>query len=258
VSHGDLARIHNAQGEMLARVVENQGQRPGAVFSPIHWNGQFSSRARVNVLVHAVVDEISGQPEFKHAPVAVAPYPADWHGFVISRRPMSRDMDGYWTRVRTRGGWRHEMAGPNEACPWPEQVRALFAESSAASGDWIELRDAAVNRYRAALVQNGRLEMVCFCEGNAAALPPRHWLEALLDKDGIRGEERRALLMGRPGAATPDCGRIVCACFGVGENDLKQAIAQGAKSVEALGIQLKAGTNCGSCVPELKALLQAG
>jgi assimilatory nitrate reductase catalytic subunit len=41
----------------------------------------------------------------------------------------------------------------------------------------------------------------------------------------------------------------------VGENDLKQAIAQGAKSVEALGIRLKAGTNCGSCIPELKALL---
>jgi len=26
--------------------------------------------------------------------------------------------------------------------------------------------------------------------------------------------------------------------------------------VEALGIQLKAGSNCGSCIPELKRLLQ--
>ncbi|MCP5278612.1 MAG: molybdopterin-dependent oxidoreductase [Thiobacillus sp.] len=258
VADGGLARVHNAHGEMVARVMESQGQRPGAVFSPIHWNGQFSGRARVGVLVNAVVDGISGQPEFKHAPVAVAPYAAGWHGFVISRRPLARDMDGYWTRVRAKGGWRHELAGPEGACPWPEQVRNVFGEDSAASGDWIELRDAAVNRYRAALLRDGRLEMVCFFERDAAALPPRHWLEALLDKDSISGEERTALLMGRPGKSAPDCGRIVCACFGVGENDLDRAIAAGAKSVEALGIQLKAGTNCGSCIPELKALLQAG
>jgi assimilatory nitrate reductase catalytic subunit len=53
----------------------------------------------------------------------------------------------------------------------------------------------------------------------------------------------------------PDTGRSVCACFGVGENALKQAIADGADSVEALGRCLKAGTNCGSCIPELKEFL---
>jgi len=65
------------------------------------------------------------------------------------------------------------------------------------------------------------------------------------------------LLAGRPGKAAPDAGPIVCACFGVGKKTLEQAIAQGAASVEALGIRLKAGTNCGSCLPELKALLAA-
>jgi assimilatory nitrate reductase catalytic subunit len=33
------------------------------------------------------------------------------------------------------------------------------------------------------------------------------------------------------------------------------AISDGADSVEALGIRLQAGTNCGSCIPELKRLL---
>jgi assimilatory nitrate reductase catalytic subunit len=50
---------------------------------------------------------------------------------------------------------------------------------------------------------------------------------------------------------------VVCACFGVGENTLKQAVAQGANSVEALGARLRAGANCGSCIPELKKLLAA-
>jgi assimilatory nitrate reductase catalytic subunit len=257
VAAGGLARVHNAHGEMLARVVESEAQRPGSVFSPIHWNGRFSGQARVGVLINAVVDGISGQPEFKHAPVAVSRYQAGWHGFVLSRRPLAQHPDGYWTRVKSKGGWLYELAGLEDHCPWPDRAREVLGDEGENGGDWIELKDFAVNRYRAALLKDGRLEMSCFFERNVAALPPRHWLEALLAKERIDHEERTALLMGRPGKAAPDCGRIVCACHGVGENDLKQAIAQGAKSVEALGIRLKAGTNCGSCIPELKALLQS-
>ncbi|HIC0038207.1 TPA: (2Fe-2S)-binding protein, partial [Klebsiella variicola] len=66
-----------------------------------------------------------------------------------------------------------------------------------------------------------------------------------------------ALLSGRPGAAVAPRGRIVCSCFGVGERSINEAIASGCASVGALGGKLKCGTNCGSCVPELNALLAA-
>ena len=49
---------------------------------------------------------------------------------------------------------------------------------------------------------------------------------------------------------------IVCACFDVGVNTIVAAIARGeATSVESIGALLKAGSNCGSCRPELKGLL---
>jgi len=252
VQDGDLARIHNAHGEMLARVVASPDQRRGSLFAPIHWNGQFSAKARVGVLVDSVADPLSGQPEFKQAPVALSPYSAGWHGFILSREPIDCEGAGYWTRVRGKACWRHELAGPYLPETWADRMGEVYGDA----GDWIELKDWAARRYRAAFVREGRLEMVCFFERDAATLPPRHWLEALFDQASLDGEARRALLMGRPSRGLPDCGRIVCACFGVGENDLKRAIAQGAKSVEALGIELKAGTNCGSCIPELKQLLQ--
>ncbi|MCC7949559.1 (2Fe-2S)-binding protein, partial [Klebsiella quasipneumoniae] len=66
---------------------------------------------------------------------------------------------------------------------------------------------------------------------------------------------RHALLSGRPDAAAAPPGRIVCSCFGVGERAIGEAIASGCASVGALGARLKCGTNCGSCVPELNALL---
>jgi len=250
---GSLARVRNGRGDMLARVVESAEQRPGSVFAPIHWNGQNSAKARVDALVHAVTDEISGQPEFKHAPVAVEPYAASWHGFVLAREHIACQAAEYWTRIRGKACWRHELAGAERECLWPRQLRERFGPD----GDWIELRDCAANRYRMALLRAGRVEVVAFFDRDFAALPPRHWLEGLFEKDALNDAERTALLMGQPSRDVPDAGRIVCACFGVGENDLHQAIAQGANSVEALGIQLKAGSNCGSCIPELKKLLAA-
>jgi len=50
-------------------------------------------------------------------------------------------------------------------------------------------------------------------------------------------------------------GPIVCACFGVGRNTICDTIAGGARSAADIGAKLKAGTNCGSCIPELKRLI---
>ena len=59
--------------------------------------------------------------------------------------------------------------------------------------------------------------------------------------------------------ALANAGPIVCACFGVGRSTICDAIAAGANSAAAIGAELKAGTNCGSCIPEMKRLIaQAG
>jgi assimilatory nitrate reductase catalytic subunit len=50
-------------------------------------------------------------------------------------------------------------------------------------------------------------------------------------------------------------GPIVCACFGVGRTTICDAITAGAGSAAEVGVRLKAGTNCGSCIPELKRLI---
>lgn len=248
-----LARVYNSCGEMLARVVVSTDQRPGSVFVPIHWNDQISASARVDALVYAVTDDISGQPEFKHAPVAVEAFAASWYGFVLARERIDSEPAEYWTHIRAKACWRHELAGTEADCLWPDHLRERYGDS----GDWVELQDCAENRYRTALIRNGRVEVVGFFDRDCEALPPRHWLESLFEKDQLSREERTALMMGRPGRAAPEVGRIVCACFGVGENTLKQAITEGARSVEALGIRLRAGSNCGSCIPELKSLLAA-
>jgi len=52
-------------------------------------------------------------------------------------------------------------------------------------------------------------------------------------------------------------GRKVCACFGAGEKIIIETLrTQKLATAADIGVRLKAGTNCGSCLPELKALLQ--
>jgi assimilatory nitrate reductase catalytic subunit len=50
--------------------------------------------------------------------------------------------------------------------------------------------------------------------------------------------------------------RSICACFRVGENEIRAAVARGA-SLAGLQQTLKCGTNCGSCMPELRRLASA-
>jgi assimilatory nitrate reductase catalytic subunit len=66
------------------------------------------------------------------------------------------------------------------------------------------------------------------------------------------------VLSGRSTDGLADAGPLVCACFSVGLNAIRAAIDGGATSVEAVGAALRAGTNCGSCLPEVKKIVAQG
>jgi bacterioferritin-associated ferredoxin len=48
---------------------------------------------------------------------------------------------------------------------------------------------------------------------------------------------------------------MVCVCFQVGAARIAAAAVAGTRSPEDIGRQLGAGTNCGSCIPEIRRLL---
>ena len=121
--------------------------------------------------------------------------------------------------------------------------------------NWVEYLDAKARRYRGVRLTGGRVES-CIFIAPSHELPPRNWLAGLFDKDELDDQERMSLLSGKPASGQTDSGPIVCACFGVGLNTITEAIStQNLTSVDAIGEALKAGTNCGSCIPELKSLL---
>lgn len=246
-----LARIESEWGSMLARVQLSSAQRLGSVFIPMHWNEQFAARSCVDTIVNPVVDSISGQPESKHTPVKIEAYQPEWYGFILSRVPLVLAQSHYWVRIKGEQFWRYELAGEDKIADYTTWAQSQLG----ADGEWLEFSDSGAQRYRAGNVVDNTLQSVVFV-GPSHELPTRTWLSQLFSEDALSDESRMNLLAGSLGGDQPDVGALVCACFGVGENTIKDAITCGkAKSVEELGKLLKAGTNCGSCIPELKKFL---
>jgi assimilatory nitrate reductase catalytic subunit len=255
LADGALARLENRYGSMLARVRLSAGQRPGTVFVPMHWSEGNSRQGLANALVNPAVDPVSGEPEFKHTPVRVAPYRPTWHGFAIARHRLEFPDAAYRVVIPGQGCWRHELAGESAPEDWREWARGQAGLEGDTQDDWLEFADPRAGRYRCARIVQGRIEFALFVSPSHE-LPPRDWLAGLFEQDLLSDAARASLLAGRPLSAEDDRGRIVCACFGVGDKTLRRAIAsEGLTTPEQVGTHLKAGTNCGSCVPEIRSLL---
>ncbi len=252
VEEGGLVRVSSAWGEAVVRCRPSRGQRPGEVFMPMHWSLQFASAAGVGALVNPITDPVSGQPEFKHTPVAVAPYRPAWHGFLLSRQAVAPAGASYWSRARREGLWHYELAGDEQPGDWSEVARRLV---DAREGQWAELMDRAGGHYRGVSIVADRLQS-CLFIGPDHRLPARDWLVGLFGREALGARDRLDALAGVPRDAGADAGAIVCACFGVGARSLEKAIREdGMVTTEAIGRALGAGTNCGSCLAEIGTLI---
>jgi assimilatory nitrate reductase catalytic subunit len=244
----DIARVWNQHGAALLRVRISPNQRRGEVFAPMHWSAESAAAARIDALVPAVTDPISGQPESKAAAVALHRFDAAWFGFAVSAAALEKPAAEYWSRLRTASGWRMELAGATLPPDWVSYARGLFALPDAEFASVVDERRGLA---RIALHRDGRLLAALFVSPEPVALSRGH--------AGARiGRGRAAaVLAGRAGADLADPGPLVCACMSVGLNTLRAAIECGrGASVEALAAATGAGSSCGSCRPELADLIR--
>ena len=245
---GGFATVTTDHGDCVLKVVVTEGQQRGMLFAPIHWSEQTATRARVGALVAPLTDPFSGQPENKATPVSIAPAEFRLRGFVLSRTPVAFPGATWWARVSVTGGHGYLLADNADVAQW---VTWMAARAGNGVSDYL---DAAEQTYRAATFVNDRID-TCLFVGPADALVDWGCLKALFAADALSDDQRRVLLSGASADGLVSAGPTVCACFGVGRNTICDAIAEGATTAADIGARLKAGTNCGSCIPELKRLI---
>jgi assimilatory nitrate reductase catalytic subunit len=248
VSNGSFARVTTDFGQCTLKVMVSERQQRGMLFAPIHWSEQTASAARIGALVAPITDPFSGQPENKATPVSIVPYEYVFRGFALSRLPLQLPAHVWWSRVTVAGGYGYLFADNADLARWQTWL------GSVTGGDLAEYKDFGGGVYRAASFTGDRIA-TCLFVGPARDAGDWDVVKSLFAADVLNDDQRRMLLSGKSMDGLASTGPIVCACFGVGRTTICDAIATGAGTAAEIGAKLKAGTNCGSCIPELKRLI---
>jgi assimilatory nitrate reductase catalytic subunit len=247
---GGFARVSTRFGSCVLKVIVTEWQRRGSLFASIHWSDATASAARIGDLVMPETDRYSGQPDAKATPAAIAPEPFAFRGFALTRQPLSLPDGSWWARVAVAKASGLLLATNDGPKSWKQRSGELFGEGA----ELAEYLDEQRGIYRVAAFTEGRLAG-CLFIGPAGDAPQWDAVKPLFEHDTLADEARRVLLSGRSADGLVSAGPIVCACFSVGLATIRAAIESGATSVEAIGQALRAGTNCGSCLPELKRIV---
>lgn len=267
VDHQALVEVSSRFGSCLVKAEVSEDQQPGVLFMPIHWSDSNSAQAKVGNLMSQQRDPLSGQPESKLVPVSVKAVHSHWRGVIFSRQKLNlrqvRKIH-YFSEIPFDNGYRYEISGEKTVQNWLNSLRiGLHSDKSK-----VELRSCQKAIYRLAMFdekgldekefdgqQADQLKLIIMTERQRPEIANR-WLESLFNEK-ITSGQRMAILAGFPTEPQLDCGNIVCSCFQVGEKTIQAAITAGAADYETLADELKCGTNCGSCIPEVKSLLSA-
>ncbi|MBW8315454.1 MAG: molybdopterin-dependent oxidoreductase, partial [Hydrogenophaga sp.] len=281
---GDLVHVTSKRGSIVVPLEASKEIGLSQAFIAMHWGAEYLSGrgshgeplAGVNALTTSAYCPTSKQPELKHAAVKILKAELAWNLLAVAWLPADRALSAQaelralmtsfefascvpFGRERTGVLFR---AAAHEA---PDVATVERIESLLGLGGTDALRyvDKRLGQRRTARLL--RTEGATRLEGFVLAGDVRAeaWIKPLLQDELPAEAYGRLLLM--PGAKAPVAvvarGKQVCTCFNVSEDDigaqLQTSRGNDDQRLAALQSGLKCGTNCGSCIPELRRLVRA-
>lgn len=263
LSDGDIVRLSSRRGKLVLRVAASAEMRAGQTFVPMHWGSQFMSGLGVNVLTSSSYDPLSKQPELKHAAVQIEKLALPWQMIAMRKGNALKRMARLQTLLKNFEYASVGLFGRDEelvilrtanATPVPDvmlaEIDAILGLDDAA--EVMNYRDAKRGISKRALIEEGRLLGVRLTGETVA----RDWLKEIIAQ-GADAQSLRPWLfapLSAPPAGQSQRGRIICNCLDVSEEEIMTEFRNGL-DLSALQARLKCGTECGSCLPELKRLV---
>ncbi len=262
IKDDELVEVKSRWGNCVLRATVSDNIRRGQVFAPIHWNDQVASDARIGKIVNPVVDAISGEPEFKHTPVLIQPFHIQWQGVFYVRQGFEKTVQSsienmvWWAKITTTKALRYELADRQKFAHTTEHLKELFPFQDE-SFEWLNLEDQTAHISHTVVLKEGHLIASLYIAPKAL-LPDRDWIASLFKRKRLSAMHRKALLAGQPMSMVNNEGPLVCSCFKVGKNRIIETIkTKNITDEKQITACLKAGGNCGSCLPEIRGLIKA-
>jgi assimilatory nitrate reductase catalytic subunit len=274
IKDGDIVKVSNRRGSLILTAKSSDEVQPSQTFIAMHWGSQFMHGLGVNALMPPSFDKLSKQPELKHTAVKLEKLDLPWRMTVMRT---IQDLNMLQEVRKLLANFQYASCGlfgrDSEQNAGMLILRAahtgapdslLIAEIDLILGmtddmPLLNYNDAKRGVSKRILVESNRntnnpeVTGVRLVGETLAA----DWLKDVMSSGAFTTELRRWALapLSTPPAGNRSRGRIICNCLDIAENDIIDTIQLGADLI-TLQNKLKCGTECGSCVPELKRLVR--
>ena len=287
LQEGDLVQVSSRHGSLIVPVAAGPELAHSQSFMAMHWGAEFlggrsstgAAVAGVNALTTPAHCPVSKQPELKHVPIQVTKAELAWTLLAMAWLPADAALTlrrrlrdcaevlPFFSCVSFADGADGQSGVQLRAAAHEGPPEALLAEIE----HWLGLDGSAALRYvdarrgqRRALrltQQDGHSQVAALLlAGDTRA---GNWLRTLL-KDRLPAEAYGARLLAAQASAPAGLaarGKVVCNCLGVSESAIATALddisGDEAQRLAQLQARLRCGTQCGSCLPELKRMVRA-
>ncbi|MDP2418540.1 MAG: molybdopterin-dependent oxidoreductase, partial [Hydrogenophaga sp.] len=283
LSAGDLVHVTSKRGSIVVPVQASAELGLSQAFMAMHWGSEYLSGvsssgealAGVNALTTSAHCPTSKQPELKHAAVKVLKADIPWTLLGMAWLPDAQalnareDLRALMTQFpfascvpfgRERTGVLFRAAA--HAAPDSAVIERIEALLGLDTPDALRYVDHRLGQRRTARLEGfgdtRQLDGFVLAGDTRAEV----WIKPLLE-DGLPASAYGRLIL-MPGAKAPVAmvakSRQVCTCFNVSEKAIQEQLQRcgGTDDERLTWLQgsLSCGTNCGSCLPELRRLVR--
>jgi assimilatory nitrate reductase catalytic subunit len=292
---GDLVHVTSKRGSIMLPVQASDEIGLSQAFIAMHWGSEYLSGrsstgerlAGINAITTSAYCPSSKQPELKHAAVKILKAELPWNLLAVAWLPEDAAHTARAALQKLMARFEFATCVPfgREESPLTDtattQQRGILfraAATYAPEDDSLALIEAALGlsgndtlRYEDKKRGQRRVARLVRCAQSKVELQgfilagdtsAEAWIKTLL-QDHLDSSAYGRLLLS-PGAKAPVAiqskGTQVCACFDVTEPEIHAQLnhCQGGETDRLAQLQgaLKCGTNCGSCMPQLKKLVR--
>jgi assimilatory nitrate reductase catalytic subunit len=285
LADGDLVHVTGKRSSIVVPVQSSTAMARQQTFMAMHWGeeslsggGSTGERlAGVNALTSPAFCPSSKQPEFKHAAIKVLKAELPWSLLGVawlpddqalqareqlkglmalfpfaSCTPFGRERSGLLFRAAAY------EAAPDAVLSTIEGLLGLGGSDVLRYADKKRGQRRAVQLLPADLAGDRRLNAFVLAGDTTA----QSWIKTLLQDELPAQAYGRMLLVpsAKPPLAVQSRGKQICACFNVTENAIaaQLGLCKGNEDQRLAQLQsaLECGTNCGSCLPEVKRMVR--
>lgn len=290
INDGDFVEVSNQRGTQILIAKASEQLKTGQSFIAMHWGEEFVSGSHskqgnptlfgVNSLCNPRFDPISKQPELKHSAVKISKIELAWQFLacawvdssqILHVQKALRRYFPHFTYAscvlfgRERQGLlfraAHSIAVAAEVIHAIEHLLGLHGEYV------LQYDDIKRGTGRKILIESKQTALPQKCIAGfslAGDIAAENWLKQLLLDEEALTITPTLLARSQPAIGKASSGQqenqVICTCFNVKAQQIKHSLSSHngdeRQRLSHLQQTLACGTNCGSCIPQLKQFVR--